>query len=61
MIDIRCKVCDKKTNIKAVIFIGVIRCRSCKMLSEYNIQSNQLQVTDRYDTLKPESQRPNPV
>lgn len=54
MIDLRCKNCNK-LFAKVVMFIGVIKCSNCKMLFEYNVQSNRLQITNNYDTLAVES------
>lgn len=48
MIDVRCKNCGV-LQLKAHIFIGAIKCKSCKMIFEYNVRENNLFVTNQFD------------
>jgi phage FluMu protein Com len=50
MVDVKCKVCGKLL-LKAVTFVGAIKCTKCKLIIEYNVQTNILYVTSGYDTL----------
>lgn len=55
MIEVRCKGCNK-FHLKAVVFVGAIKCSRCKMVFEYKIVTN-LHVTDSFDILQAESIR----
>ena len=36
MIDVKCKACDKLL-LKAIVFVGAIKCSRCKMIFEFSI------------------------
>lgn len=48
MIDVRCKNCDALV-LKAYVFLGAIKCKSCKMIFEYNVTVSSLFVTNKFD------------
>ena len=54
MIDVRCKACNRLL-LKAVAFIGAVKCHRCGLIIEYKVLTNNLHINEAYDIKDSES------